>query len=113
MAIAFFWFIFSCVASAIATNKGRFGFGYFLLSIFLTPLVGISCALVASRNVAYLEQQQVNNGSMRRCYSCDEIVRVEAIKCRHCGSELPAIPDINTEGWGYWLGSLFRASGTK
>lgn len=109
MEIAFFWFIFSCVASAIATNKGRFGFGYFLLSIFLSPLVGIACALAASKNVAYLEQQQINNGSMRRCAYCDEPVRVEAIKCRHCGSELAEIANDHGDGWGYWLGSLFRA----
>lgn len=109
ISIFLFWIIGSIVAAAIAIEKGRSGFGFFLIAVILSPLFGIICAFAAGKNTDYLEQQQINNGSMRRCGSCDEIVRVEAIKCRHCGSELAEIANDHGEGWGYWLGSLFRA----
>jgi phosphate/sulfate permease len=43
------WIIFSIVAGAIASAKGRSGFGYFLLSLFLSPLVGIILAWALPR----------------------------------------------------------------
>ena len=117
MEIVILWFILSCVAGIIASNKGRFGLGYFLLSIFLTPLIGLLCALAAGKNVAQIEKRQIHNAEMRRCPCCAEIVRTQAIKCRHCGSALGEPLNTNSVevtssaayGWGRWLGSLFKA----
>ena len=107
MELVIFWFILSCVVGVIAGNNGRFGFGYFLLSIVLSPLIGVLCALAAGKNVARLEQDQINDGSKRRCPYCEEIVRVEAVKCRHCGSALAGTietDDGESMSWGRWLG---------
>ena len=108
MEIVILWFILSCVAGIIASNKGRFGLGYFLLSIFLTPLIGLLCALAAGKNVAQIEKRQIHNAEMRRCPCCAEIVRTQAIKCRHCGSA-PVVTKEKSEYDGVsWRKTLFK-----
>jgi hypothetical protein len=44
------WLALCFVAGAIAKNKGRSGAGFFWLSFFLSPLVGILAAAIASPN---------------------------------------------------------------
>ncbi|UEM09264.1 hypothetical protein J4G43_031555 [Bradyrhizobium barranii subsp. barranii] len=46
-----FWFPLSIAVGVYASNKGRSGFGLFLLSVFLSPIVGLLFAL-ALRNKA-------------------------------------------------------------
>lgn len=38
---------------------------------------------------------------LRKCPYCAEEIRIEAIKCKHCGSDLENKPidEINTENW--------------
>jgi hypothetical protein len=43
--ILFFWFGLCCLAGAIASSKGRSFVGFFLLSFFLSPVVGLLCAM--------------------------------------------------------------------
>ena len=42
------WVIFCIVPAMIASGKGRSGMGFFLLSLFLSPLIGLIAALIAS-----------------------------------------------------------------
>ena len=81
------WLGLSIVAGVIAANKGRSGFGFFLLALALSPLVGIIAAAAAKTN----EQAQVESGEGRKCPFCAEIVKIEAVVCKHCGKDLPAI----------------------
>jgi tellurite resistance protein len=57
MGIVIAWLIFSVIAGLIAAAKGRSGPGYFVLSVFLTPLVGVAAALAVS-NVSKSERPQ-------------------------------------------------------
>ena len=88
MEIIFFWFAFSMLAGWIAEQKGRSGVGFFFLSIILTPLIGLIAAAVISKNEAALADVALRDGKMRRCPDCAELVLIEAIKCKHCGSPL-------------------------
>lgn len=85
--LLFGWFIFSILAGAIAESKGRSGVGYFFLSVFLTPLIGIVAA-------AFMSSLKVPAGVDARervpCFKCAELVLPEAAVCKHCGADLAA-----------------------
>src|ERR1044071_3953251 len=91
------WLAFSVVAAVIAGNKGRSGVGFFLLSLLLSPLLGIIAALIARPNQAETEAEQIASGDMRKCPYCAELVRTEAIKCKHCQSDLPSFADTRDD----------------
>jgi amino acid transporter len=47
MEIFLVWFGLSLIAGYVGGNKGHSGFAFFLLSLILTPLIGLTYALVA------------------------------------------------------------------
>src|SRR5574340_1276946 len=89
MELIFVWLVCGIITAAIGSNKGRSGCGWFIVGILLGPL-GIILALVMSPNVAQVEQQSLKSGESRKCPYCAELVKREAIVCKHCGRDLPA-----------------------
>ena len=90
MEIVIGWLFFSIVAGVIAGSKGRSGFGYFLLSLVLTPLIGLLLAIgLPSLNpVATSAGPQPTPDTHVKCPDCRELVLKDARKCKHCGCSL-------------------------
>ncbi len=87
--IAILWFVCGLIAAIVATNKGRSGCGWFLVGVLLGPL-GFILALVVSRNEPEIEKRSIQSGDLKKCPFCAELVKREAVVCKHCGRDLPA-----------------------
>lgn len=93
MGFALFWFFASLVVAVWASNRGRSGFAWWLLSMLLSPLLG-ALFLAVHPNLAAQRQVAAPDGDAGRvrCPACAEWVLPQAIKCKHCGGELVPQP---------------------
>lgn len=80
------WLLLCFCVVIYAGRKGRSQVGFFLLSLFLSPLVGFILVAVGGSNPEKL--------GMRQCPQCAEWVKGEALRCRFCGFDFtaPAFP---------------------
>lgn len=78
------WVIFSFVAAAIASAKNRGAGRYFLVSLILSPLVGIILAAA----MPALPRDAASTKPHAPCPFCLEPIIAGARKCKHCGSML-------------------------
>jgi hypothetical protein len=92
MEIGLFWFGFAIAVGVLASNRGRHGFGWFLLACIISPLLAIIFLLVTkNRAQTALSSHAPNEETHVRCKVCAEYILPQALKCKHCGA--PASPD--------------------
>lgn len=100
MEIFIIWFVGAVFAGIIASSKGRSGFGYFLLSVLLTPLLGLILA-IGMPSLANAAGKAVEDAPTPlthvKCPDCRELVQKDARKCKHCGTTLIPECDMTEE----------------
>jgi hypothetical protein len=75
------WLIFSIAVGILANARGRNGGGWFFLSLLISPLLAGVIVLASGKQAGR---------TWRKCPSCAELVRREAVVCSHCRRDLPA-----------------------
>lgn len=88
MEFAFFWFAFSVLVAVMASKANRSAFGYFVLSIFISPLLCFLLLAVLGKARDEYEQSPPSPETHVKCPDCRELVLKEAKVCKHCGCKL-------------------------
>lgn len=104
---AVIWFILAIAVGIFGSNRGRSGFGWFLISALLSPLIGL-ILLLATKDLSKPQatSQSPSDNTHRKCPACAEWVLPEASVCKHCGATLQ--PDI-----GFHNRKAIQAASTK
>lgn len=98
MEIFLIWIALSILAGIIASNKGRSAFGFFLLSVLLSPLVGLIAALVAANGKdLMITSEGTIERAIQTCPYCAETIKAAAKVCRYCGRDLPTQDSDTTQ----------------
>jgi hypothetical protein len=84
--------VMGIIPGSIAFHKGRDFFLWWLYGIVLF-IVALPHALLVGHEKKSLEAKQLSNG-MRKCPSCAEIVKKEAVVCRFCQRDLPPVETV-------------------
>lgn len=80
MAWALAWLVLAVCVGALASSRERSALGWFLLALVISPLLaGIALLVVGT------------GGASKRCPACRELVRADALKCKHCGEDLTTV----------------------
>jgi len=76
------WCLFGMVAAILATQKGRSGFGWFLLGVLIGPFALIVALLPSREDQSRHDALRYGQAAgYRKCPSCAEAIRAEAVKC--------------------------------
>ena len=84
MEILFLWIGLAVAIGIFAANKGRNGFGWFLLAIIISPLVA-GIIVIAISN---LKTEKSARTGYIECWHCAEMVKAKAKVCPHCRCDL-------------------------
>lgn len=82
--------IIACIPGAIASHKGR-SFGLWWLYGVVLWIVALIHALCLKKDHKAFEYKAISEGLVK-CPFCAEMIKAEACKCKHCGSDVTPRP---------------------
>jgi integral membrane sensor domain MASE1 len=79
--------VLGLIPAAIAHRKGR-GFVTWWIMGALAFIIALPMALIIKTDTAALEKRQLQEGNVKKCPHCAELIKAEAKVCKHCGRKL-------------------------
>lgn len=98
MPLLVFWLFLSVLVGVFASGKGRSGLGFFMLALLLSPVIGGIVVVIVKPHAKVVEEKALSAGDLKKCPFCAELVKAEAIVCKHCGRDLPAATAQSVSG---------------
>jgi hypothetical protein len=89
--ILFIWLGSALVTAVIASSKGRNSLGWLFLGVLFGPLAVLAVA-IAGTDQRREQRAGLQSGKLRACPACAEAIKSEAVRCKHCGVEVPPVP---------------------
>ncbi|CDS50804.1 hypothetical protein [Polaromonas sp. CG9_12] len=86
-----FWLFLCVLVGMFAHRRGRFAFGWGLISLVLSPLVGWLIVLTLPNAIKpVLSGKVITDATHMRCWSCRELIQRNTRLCPHCGQVIQA-----------------------
>ena len=80
------------ICGVAAHSKGRDGLAWMIAGLFLGPFA-VLAIMIASNDESGQRRHALEQGNMKKCPYCAEIIQMTATKCRYCQSEVPRNDD--------------------
>lgn len=82
------WLPLCALVGWAAGQKGRSGVGFFFLSFFLSPLIGllVLIAVPAREATAIAPRSPPSGGDLILCHACSRPRRADSLRCPSCGA---------------------------
>jgi len=92
------WLAFSIFVGMRAKARGRFGLGWFLLSLLVSPPLAALALLLLPDKSNPMDESATSQGDRVECLKCGELISRNAKVCRFCGFEV--LPDAGKKAQG-------------
>lgn len=92
------WIAIAALSGYYANQKGRNAVGWAILGFFLSLLAIFILWLLPPIGIDDEKSREIArkfgvSALYRKCPSCAELVQKEAIRCKHCHSDLPTLAE--------------------
>lgn len=78
--------ILGFIPAMIAKSKGRSFILWYIYGVLLF-IIALVHSILIKGNIKKIEEKEMEDGTLKKCQFCAELIKTEATICRFCGKE--------------------------